>query len=374
MPKCSRREFLDRLLKLGLGAAVAPYALAPLCVRAEAAETKEALYYKKLPNGKFQCLLCPNEHTYGEGEVSYCRTRCVSKGKLITLAYNNPCTLNIDPIEKGPFYHIRPSTNALGIAVGGCNLRCFYCQNWDVSQKQPNQLKNIDFTKEDALKWVEEKECKTILWSYTEPSIYPEYLIEVAGYTKDKGIHNVICTAGYINPGPLKDICKVAEAFAVTLKAFNDKFYQDICGQTSYKPVLKALETIKSEGKWLEVVHLIIPTYNDNLDEIKEMCKWLVKNVGPDTPLHVGRFVPAYKLKNLPMTPVKTVEQARQIGLDAGLKFVYAFNVAPHDGNYTYCPRCQKPLIKRLAFKVLENVLDKGKCPYCGEKIPGIWA
>ncbi|MFA5794473.1 MAG: AmmeMemoRadiSam system radical SAM enzyme [Candidatus Brocadiia bacterium] len=378
MKKCSRREFLEQALKLGLGATALPaLGLMPAFAARGApdpAVLKEALYYRKLPDGKLQCTLCPNQHTYKDGEFSYCRTRCVIKGKMYTLAYNNPCTLNIDPIEKGPFYHIRPNTNALGIALGGCNLRCAYCQNWDISQKRPDELKNIDFTKADALKWVNEKECKTILWSYTDPAVYPEYLLEVAGYTAKEGIKNAICTAGFISQQPLKDICKVSEAFAVTLKAFNDKFYQEVCGQTSYKPVLQSLETIKAEGKWLEVVNLIIPSYNDNMDEIKEMCKWLVKNLGPDTPLHVGRFVPSYKLNSLPMTPVKTVEQARQIGLDAGLKFVYAFNVAPHEGNYTYCPKCGKTLIKRLAFKVLENVMVKGACPGCGQKIPGIWS
>lgn len=369
------------MIKLGIGATVLSPALSALLEAGQSIRKRnfpidsfpEAQYYKKLPDGRIQCTLCPNLHIYKEGEVSFCRTRQVYKGKLITLAYNNPCTINLDPIEKGPFNHIRPGTNVLALASGGCNLRCLYCQNWDISQSQPNKLNTFDLPKEESQKALEEKECKAIMWTYTEPTVYPEYIKEIAGYTAAQGVRNLICTAGFVNPEPLKDLCKTAEGFAVALKAFDEDAYIKI-GQQSLKPVLKSLETIKAAGKWLEVVNLIVPTYNDDMGTIKEMCNWLKKNLGAETPLHFGRFVPEYKLKTLPPTPLKTIEQARQTALDEGLKFVYTFNVAPHEGNNTYCPKCGKPVIKRLAFKILENNIKNGACGYCGEKILGTWA
>jgi pyruvate formate lyase activating enzyme len=372
----SRREFFKSLAKLGLGAAVLPPALKALFefhenLRAETPSLKEASYYTKMTEGKIQCTLCPNMHILKDGEVQVCNTRINKKGMLYTLAYNNPCVLNIDPIEKGPFHHIRPGTNTVALGVGGCNLRCLYCQNWNIAMERPDRLKNLDMPKEKILEAAKDKECKTVIFTFTEPSVYPEYVKEVTAYTAEKKILNVICTSGFINAQPLKDVCKNVHGFTVTLKAFNDKFYQKICGQT-LKPVLSTMETIKSEKRWLEIVNLIVPGYNDDMKVIKEMCEWIKKTLGEDTPIHLGRFVPQYKLKDLPPTPLQTIDDARKIGQDAGLKYVYAFNVAPHDGNNTYCPKCKKIVIKRLAFKILEDLTKKGKCP-CGYQLPGIW-
>lgn len=374
----SRREFFRAIGKLGLGAVALPPALKVLLDfhenlwAAEPDHTREADYYEKLEDGNIKCTLCPNFHIMKKGEVSFCRTRINRKGKLYTLAFNNPAVLNIDPIEKGPFYHIRPATNTVALSPGGCNLRCLYCQNWNIAQERADRLKTLDMPKEKVLESAEAKECKTILFTYAEPAVYPEYVKEITAFTSSKKIHNVACTAGFINPGPLKDLCKNIEGFAVTLKAFNDKFYQKICGQT-LGPILKSLETMKAAKCWIEIVNLIVPAYNDDMKVIGQMCGWIKKNLGEDTPLHFGRFIPEYKLKDVPQTPLKTIEEARQIGQEAGLRYVYTFNVAPHDGNNTYCPKCNKPVIKRLGFKILENTLSKeGKCS-CGYQLPGIW-
>ena len=375
----SRREFFKELGKIGIGMAVLPPALDALVqfhqsLWAEGAtSSREAEYYESLTDGKVQCTLCPNMHIIKKGELSFCRTRINRNGKLYTLAYNNPCVLNPDPIEKGPFYHIRPGTTTIALGIGGCNLRCLYCQNWNIAQERPDRLKTLDLPKEKVLDSAKEKECKTILFTFTEPTVYPEYVKEVTAFTASEGIKNVICTAGFVNPEPLKDLCKNVEGFAVTLKAFNDKFYQKICGQ-NLAPVLKSLETIKAEKRWIEIVNLVVPSYNDDMKVIKEMCQWIKKNLGEDTPIHFGRFVPEYKLKDLPMTPIKIIDEARQTAQEAGLKYVYTFNVAPHDGNNTYCPNCKKAVIKRLAFKILENNLKKGTCGSCGSKLAGIWS
>ncbi|MDI6732830.1 MAG: AmmeMemoRadiSam system radical SAM enzyme [Planctomycetota bacterium] len=373
----TRRDFIRRTSLLGLGALNIPFAL-KVFLEFQALKkpliggTIPALYYEKLENNKIKCTLCPNFHIYKPGERSFCFTRVNQGGVLMSYAYNNPCIISIDPIEKGPFNHFLPDTNALSIALGGCNLRCLYCQNWQMAMESPEKVAKCNFTREDCLDGAREKECQTICYTYTEPAVYPEYVKEVADYTRAKGIRNVACTSGFINPQPLKDLCKVIDAFAVTLKAFNNKFYQKICGQ-SLTPVLNSLEIIKKEGRHLEIINLVVPSYNDDMDVIKQMCQWIKKNLGEDTPLHIGRFYPEYKLKDLPATPIKTIESARNIGFDEGLKYVYTFNVAPHEGNNTFCPSCKKPVIKRLAFKVLENNLTKGKCNFCGYKIAGVF-
>ena len=386
--KLNRRDFFKDIAKLGLsaaGGAVLPPALqALLDFESESlaagknsavsyANYPEAQYYRKLNDGQVQCFLCPNHHIMKPGEVTYCRTRINHQGTLRVLAYNNPCILNIDEIEKGPFYHFLPGTKSLALGIGGCNLRCLYCQNWEASQERPDQTNNIlDLPKEEVAKGADEKKCRTICYTYTEPVVYLEYIKEAAAYTSARGIRNVVCTAGFINPEPLKDMCRHIDAFAVTLKAFNDKFYQKICGQTM-APVLKSMEFIKEQNKWLEIINLIVPTYNDDMKVIEEMCQWVKEHLGAETPIHFGRFMPEYKLRDLPQTPIKIIDQARQIGLEAGLKYVYTFNVAPHEGNNTFCPNCGKAIIKRLGFKILENNCPNGACKLCGTKLPGVW-
>lgn len=378
----SRREFFKSLGKIGLGVVALPPALDALfkfhqsvwAGEPETVKLKEAEYYESLPDGRVKCTLCPYFHIINKDDVCACHTRINKNGKLYTLAYNNPCVLKINhEIEKEPFYHIRPGDKTVTIAFGGCSFRCLYCASWTFSQERPDRLKTKDFPKEKALDTAQQKECKTILFSCAEPTVWPEYIKEATAYVADKGIKSVICTNGFVNNTPLKDLCKNVEGFAVTLKAFDDKVYQKICGEgQKLATVLKSLETIKSEKRWLEIVNIIVPSYTDDMKVIKEMCGWIKKNLGDDVPLHFNRFFPRYKLSNLPPTPMKTIEEARNIGLDMGLKYVYLSNVPDHDCNTTYCPKCKKPVIKRYGFKILENLLNDGKCT-CGYQLAGIW-
>ena len=335
----------------------------------------EAKYYNKLSENRVQCNLCPMEHVLASGERGPCLTRENHQGTLRTHAYNNPAIIKIDSMEKLPSTHFLPDTRTLTIATGGCNLRCLYCQNWQQSQSRPEDLKTFDLSAVKAVKHALGKEIKTIAFSYTEPFMFYEYVIEIAKKAKEKGMRIAIATGGYINEKPLMELCKYVDIITVGLKAFTEECYEELT-ERSLEHVLETITTIKKGAQkppWLEITNLIVPTYNDKKKMIREMCQWIKKELGADVPLHFGRFVPRYKLKNLPQAPLKSLEEAREIALEEGIRFVYLSNVAPHDGNNTYCPNCNKVIIKRIGFKVLENNLKDGKCKFCNQIIPGVW-
>ncbi len=290
----------------------------------------------------------------------------------MTMAYGNPCIISLDPIEKLPLHHFLPGARTLSLATAGCNLRCLYCQNWQQSQVRPDQLRNFNLPPAEAVRKAKEQNIPVIAYTYTEPVVFWEYVMDISEQAKAEGLKNVVATALFMTREPLREWCKVTDAFAVALKGFNDEFYQKVVG-APLKPVLDALVTVKSEGVWLELVTLIVPTLNDDMKQIREMCLWIRRHLGPQVPLHFGRFVPEYKLRNLPRTPVPTLEQCRAIALDVGLQFVYLFNVAPHDANHTYCPKCHKAVVRRLGFKVTHNGLQRGVCPQCRTRLPGLW-
>jgi pyruvate formate lyase activating enzyme len=281
--------------------------------------------------------------------------------------------MNIDALEKTPLNHFLPGTNALGLGTAGCNLRCLYCQNWQYSMEKPQDVKCLDMPKEDVHKAIKEKDCRSVCFTYTEPIVFFEYAKDVGTFMKSKRIKVVAATAGYVNPEPLKEMCKFIDGFCVGLKGFDPKFYDRVIGVTDMAPILKAIEIIKEQKKWLEIVTLIVPTYNDDMKVIREQCKWHRKTLGENVPLHFSRFVPEYRLKDLPRTSVKTLGEAHRIALEEGIKFVYLSNVAPHDANNTYCPKCKTAVIKRVGFKILEMSLELGKCKRCGTQLPGVW-
>lgn len=372
MPGIDRREFLRRSITGGVALSaldvVKLFAEGPAPTRIEV----DPAFYKRLDNDRTQCFVCPLHCVLNPGETCFCRTRNNVDGRLLSFAYNNPCVLTIDAIEKLPLSHFLPGTQTLSLAVGGCNLRCLYCQNWDQSQARPETLKNFEVTKEKASDGAKKKDCKTIAYTYTDPVAFYEYMRDVSAFAKEKGIRNVCATALFIEKEPLRALCKSIDAFAVALKGFDEKFYDKVLG-SQLKPVLDALVTLKEEKSWLEVVTLVVPTYNDDLGKIREQCKWHRKNLGADTPLHFGRFEPQYKLQELPRTPAETLEKCRAIGFEEGLKHVYIFNVSPHEGNNTFCPNCKAAVIQRLGFKILENTTKDGVCPKCRAKLPGVW-
>ncbi len=367
------------LLGLGLSSAAlallgpAGRALAAFEGRAGGPIEVDPRFWKRLPGQKTQCFICPLDCVLEAGQTCFCRTRTNHDGELRCHAYGNPCTLSVDAIEKLPLNHFLPGEQTLSIAFGGCNLRCLYCQNWAQSQSKPDDLKTFDYPPERALEAVVKKQIGTIAYTYTEPVVFFEYVRDLSELARQRGVRNVCATAAFIEVEPVKELCRTIDAFCVALKGFSDKFYDKVCG-SQLKPILRAIEAIRAAGPWLEIVNLVLPSYNDSQAEIKKLCHWVRLELGVRTPLHFARFTPEYRMRDLPPTPVKTLEQCREIARDEGLEHVYILNVSPHDANQTYCPRCGKVLIKRLGFDVLENQVQKGACPFCSSALPGVWA
>jgi pyruvate formate lyase activating enzyme len=319
---------------------------------------KEAMFYQKLARNHIQCQLCPRKCIIPEGKRGFCRVRENRGGKLYTLVYNRPCAVNIGPIEKAPLYHFHPGHKRLTVATVSCNLRCKHCHNWHISQVGPGEVTEYNLTPEEIVKEAKRRGVKSISFTYTEPTVFYEYIYDISKLAKKEGIKTSIVSNGYINPEPLKKLLPYLDAVKIDLKAFTEKFYREICS-AELEPVLRTLKVLKEEGAFFEIVNLIIPTIKDNL--------------GEDVPLHFSRFTPAYKLTLLPATPVETLEKAVKIAQEVGLKYVYIGNVPGHKYNSTFCPKCKKRLIHRVHFSILSNNIKDGKCRFCQEEIHGIW-
>jgi pyruvate formate lyase activating enzyme len=336
-------------------------------------KTKLASHFISLEGGEIQCALCPRHCRVPEGKRGYCRVRENRGGKYYSLVYGNPCAVHLDPIEKKPFFHVLPGTGSFSLATSGCNFECKFCQNWEISQASPEDLYNYDLPPELAVKKAKEMRARSVAYTYVEPVIFYEYMMDTGRLAKEEGLLNVYHSNGFIDPAPLRELCQILSAANIDLKAFTDSFYRKLCNG-SLAPVLETLKTLKREKIHLEITNLIIPTENDQMEAVNEMCLWVKKELGADTPIHFSRFYPLYKLQNLPPTPVSTLEKARAIALSAGLEYVYIGNVPGHEGENTFCPNCHKKIIQRIGFMVGEMHLNKGKCGYCGKPIPGIWA
>lgn len=334
--------------------------------------SKESYYYKKNADGSVECQTCPHYCIVREGKKGICRTKINKGGKLYTIAYGNPCAVHIDPIEKKPFFHFLPQSESYSIATAGCSFRCLNCQNWSISQVGPEQTQNYDLMPDKVVELCLKNKCKSISYTYTEPFAFYEYTYDTSKLAREKGIKNCIVTAGYINETPLRNLCKYIDAVTLDIKSFNNDLYQKLNGGT-LQPVLNAIKIIHEEKVWLEVSNLIVPTWTDDLDMIKEMCQWFVKNGLTEVPLHFLRFSPMYKLTHLPYTPVSTLENARKIAVDAGIKYVYIGNVPGNTAENTFCPNCKKMIIERKGFWVLSNNINNGACKFCNQKISGIW-
>lgn len=374
----SRRSFIKHLscaaFSLGLMPLPAQTAFKISCGTAYAAtseQLKEVMFYKKLPELKVACEICPKNCTVADLERGYCGNKENRGGIYYTLIYSRPCAAHIDPIEKKPLFHCLPSTRAFSIATAGCNFECRFCQNWNIAQYRPEQIENMNISPEDVAAAAHKQGCATIAYTYSEPVVFYEYMYDCARAGKKAGVGSVMISNGYINEEPLRVLCKQLLAVKIDLKSFSDKFYKDYCSG-ELAPVLKSLQVLKELGMWFEIVVLVIPTLNDSPAEIKEMVQWIFKNLGPDVPLHFSRFHPMYKIKNLPPTPVNTLETCHKIAQEAGLRFVYIGNVPGHPAENTLCPHCHKILIQRMGYAIIKNEIKDGKCS-CGHPIPGIW-
>jgi pyruvate formate lyase activating enzyme len=333
---------------------------------------REAMFYKNLDGKKVQCFLCPRECVIGDGKRGFCRNRENRNGKLYTIVYGKPSVVDIGPIEKAPIYHFFPGHFRLCITCASCNLRCKYCQNWHLSQKSLEELNHSHYSPEEIIQEAKRQKMDSISFTYTEPTVYYEYLYDICSIARPMGFKTSIVSNGYINREPLMKLLNVLDAVKIDLKGFSEKFYEEVSSAT-LRPVLESLMTVKKEGVWLEIVNLIVPTLNDDLKMIDQMCQWITENLGGDTPLHFTRFFPNYKLTHLPPTPISTLESAYGIAKKDGLRYVYIGNVPGHIYNSTYCPSCNRKLVHRTNFDVLEMNITNGKCKFCNFSIQGIW-
>jgi len=319
-----------------------------------------------------QCQLCPKLCVIEPGQSGECRVRINIDGVLRTVVYGYPCSIHVDPVEKKPLFHFLPSTNILSLATVGCNLHCRNCQNWEISQANPEDSRAIFCPPEKLVQLTGQYRCLSLAYTYTDPIIYYEYTYDTAKLAKQANIRNVLVTAGYINEEPWKKLLQYVDAANIDLKAMSDDFYRQVCSAT-LKPVQKALVLAKASGILVEVTNLIIPTLNDKPEQIHELARWVKANLGGDTPMHFSRFFPRYKMRNLPPTSLKTLDLAREIAMSEGLNFVYIGNISSKEGQNTYCPDCKSLLIERSGYTILQNRLKDGCCPDCGKEIYGVW-
>jgi pyruvate formate lyase activating enzyme len=379
-----RRRFLGQLMGGGCGACLAawsdsllaqdvanPSSMVP--VEEGGIAPRPARWYKKLPEDWVECGLCPRACKVSDWERGTCGARENRKGTFYTLVHSRPCSIALDPVEKKPLFHVLPGSGALSIATPGCNIDCKCCQNWEIAQARPEQIPTRTATPDDVIELARRNDAPLVACTYTEPVIFSEYVHDIAVAGRKRGVRTVMISNGYIQETPLADLCAVLAAYKVDLKAFSQKFYEDHCG-ADLKPVLDTLRRLKEHGTWTEILVLMIPTLNDSPSEVKALARFVRDELGPEVPVHFTRFHPAYRMTNLPTTPVSTLERARNLALDEGLCFVYLGNVPGHPGENTYCPGCGELLIRRLGMSVAENRLSGGSCPRCQRTIPGIWS
>ena len=330
------------------------------------------MFCKKKDGQEVQCLLCPRECVIPDGKRGFCRNRENRGGTLYTLVYGKPAVVDIGPIEKAPLYHFIPGHFRLCITCTSCNLRCKHCQNWHLSQKSFEELNHYSYSPSEIVRQAKKQGLNSISFTYTEPTVYYEYLYDISVLAKEAGMKTSIVSNGHINREPLLKLLRVLDAVKIDLKGFSEEFYEKICS-ASMKPVLESLQTIKKENVWLEVVNLVIPTLNDDPKMINDMCRWIKENLGVDTPLHFTRFHPDYELTHLSPTPLSTLDQAYDIAKKNSLRYVYVGNVPGHAHNSTHCPFCNRKIIHRINFDVLKMNMVDGKCGLCGVFVPGRW-
>jgi len=307
----------------------------------------------------------------GEGQAGFCFIRKNIGGKLINLGYGRPAAVNVDPIEKKPLFHFLPGSRILSLGTAGCNMGCFFCQNWDISKSRSDQVRSLHLEPEAAVLAAIEYNSPSLAFTYNEPTIFGEYVVDASRLARQYGLKNVMVTNGYITREALFDVYQYIDAANVDLKAFTETFYSKLT-LSHLAPVLDTLKTLRHQTNvWFEITNLIIPTLNDSEEEIRQLCAWILENLGDDVPLHFTAFHPDFKLRNLPSTPPATIHKARRVAMEMGLKYVYEGNILS-DGANTTCPNCSRTLIERSWHSVGSiQVREDGSCRFCGYKIPG---
>ncbi|MBW1721216.1 MAG: AmmeMemoRadiSam system radical SAM enzyme [Deltaproteobacteria bacterium] len=334
---------------------------------------KEAYLYEKLDNGKVKCLLCNHRCLIRDGGKGICNVRENRGGTLVSLVYGKVVARHVDPIEKKPLFHFLPGTPSYSMATVGCNFRCSFCQNADISQMPVDQgrIWGEDMTPGRIVEEAERSRSATIAYTYTEPTVYYELAVDTARLATERGIRNVFVSNGYMTVECLQDIHPHLHGANVDLKSFSDKFYRDQCG-ARLDPVLRSLETMHKQGIWIEVTTLLIPGLNDSKEEVREIAGFLAR-LDQNIPWHISRFHPTYRLLDVPATPPDVIRRAREIGFEAGLRYVYTGNLPGDEGEKTFCHQCGHLLIDRYGFTVGTFRIEDGHCPECHAEIPGVW-
>ena len=376
----TRKEFLKKTglfcVGAGFSSLIIDELFGPRALAAKASPflgLHEAKFYKNIDDATVQCQLCARGCTLSNGQRSFCKAREPQGGKLYTLVYGQACAVHIDPMEKKPLFHFLPGTPVFSIATAGCNYRCKYCQNWQISQFSPEETINTALSPEEVVNQAIRTNCPTIACTYTEPSIFYEYMLDTSKIAKSRGVRNIYHSNGSLNAKPVEELALHLDAANIDLKGFSQDFYSDVCAG-HLEAVLNTLKVLKRNKVWIEITNLVVPTLNDDIARIKEMSLWIRENLGENTPIHFSRFWPMYKLTNLYPTPIETLEKAKDAAMEAGLKYVYIGNMPGHPAESTYCPNCKSLLIKRSGFSVLSNQIVSGRCKFCSENIPGVWS
>lgn len=320
-----------------------------------------------------KCLLCAQECRIPEGGRGLCRARMNVGGTLKSLVYGHPIAVHVDPIEKKPFYHFKPGRSAFSLATAGCPLSCKFCQNWQISQARPEDFQSDFYPPRAVVQAALGRGAAVIAYTYNEPTVFTEYLLDIAEAGQSEGLASVLVSCGLMNAAPLKDMCKVLDAIKIDLKGFCSDFYRKVCG-AELAPVLRSIQQAARSGVHLEIVNLVVPTLNDSKQMITQLVEWLAGEVGPDVPVHFTRFHPDYQMPNLPPTPVDTLEKAYDIARTKGLRYPYVGNVPGHPGNHTYCPGCGRIVVRRSGFFVSAVDVVDGCCKFCGHSIAGVWS
>ena len=334
---------------------------------------RAAAWFTDLGQRKLRCDLCPWQCELEPGQTGRCRVRRNEAGKGQTLAYANPVIVQEEPIERLPFFHVRPGSRTLAVSTAGCNLSCKFCEVWDMAQVRPDEVHAYDMPPEAVIEQAKTAGLGSISYAFGEPVVFYEYMVSIAKQARSAGLMNLMHTGGFIRPEPLAALTELMDAVNVDLKAFDERFYRELVAG-EFQPILDTLLQLKKSRVHLEITNIVIPGLNDRMEDMARMARWIHDELGPDTPLHLSRFYPLYQLTNLPQTPVSTLDQARQVALDSGLKHVYIGRVTGHEGENTQCPDCGHQVISRLGFFVDEVDLDDGCCTQCGQAIGGLWA
>lgn len=322
-----------------------------------------------------RCLLCAKNCTLMVGERGKCRVRMNVQGELHSLVYGRPIptAIHIDPIEKKPFYHFLPGSEAFSLATSGCPLRCKFCQNWEISQSSPEDFNPPLTRPAEIVRAAISKKSPIVAFTYNEPTVFIEYLADIASLAREQKLRSVMISCGFMNAEPLADLCQILDAIKIDLKGFSPDFYRNVC-DAELGPVLNSIRQIAKSGIHLEIVNLVVPSLNDSEKMFAGLIDWILGEIGPEIPIHFTRFHPDYKLLNLPATPVATLERARNAAMNKGIRYAYVGNVPDHPGNNTYCPQCGKAVIKRSSIFLTELNVEHGRCKFCGKQIAGVWA